>query len=101
MSIVIGDCRLGRRSGRGGEDVRWGRRGTPSEAIELGMRRSNPQSWVTSHQNEYKEFTIAANSLRVRLGYRPRSRKGAMIKLTISGIMHALHATLRALRRRL
>jgi hypothetical protein len=49
--------RLGRTSRRGGNDCRL-------NCLDgLGFKRSNPQSFVTSHQNEYNELTMAAKSL--------------------------------------
>lgn len=46
-----------RTRGRGGALIRSERSGS--------LSRSSPQSFVTSHQNEYRELTAAASSLYV------------------------------------
>lgn len=50
-------CTAGRTSGRG-KEARRGRL--------VNCKRSNPQSFVTSHQKEYKELMRAESSLKVQ-----------------------------------
>lgn len=56
-------CSVARTSGRGSE---VGRDGFGGGLSQEGCKRLNPQSFVTSHQNEYSEFTKAVNSLRLK-----------------------------------
>lgn len=64
MSDSDRPCSVARTSGRGSE---VGRDGFGGGLSPEGRRRLKPQSFVTSHQKEYNEFTRAANSLRWKI----------------------------------
>lgn len=58
------EWREGRTSGRGG-DVALCAEPFAVGRGEVKLSSSRPQSFVTSHQNEYNELTAAANNLKL------------------------------------